>query len=63
MFSCQSPYLSGFPKADFENMVIYFKNESLLKIQALEKETVTPGNRFISVRNYEQNTQITEQIM
>lgn len=44
-------------------MVIYFKNESLLKIQALEKETVTPGNRFISVRNYEQNTQITEQIM
>lgn len=49
--------------ADFENMVIYFKNESLLDIQALEKKTVTPANRFISVRDYKQNMQITEQIM
>lgn len=63
MFSCQFPYLSRFPNADFENMVIYFKNESLLEIQALEKKIVTAGNRFISVRDYKQNMQITEQIM
>lgn len=44
-------------------MVIYFKNESLLEIQALEKKIVTAGNRFISVRDYKQNMQITEQIM
>lgn len=63
MFSCQFLYLSGFPNADFENVVIYFKKESLFKIQALEKKSVTPGNRFISARDYKQNMQITEQIM